>query len=151
MALEDFANKLIYIPYANDVLSKISKKTVKNQEWKNAEASKYVSSVSAFWDKHQKLKKSCEIGVLGYLFNGIETEEYFKNYVLKKYPKTDMPLFKDYGEKLQKIAPRRNNAAHGGNYLTYDDVCTDKTQIYEVSAEKYKGLIIELLGLLLPN
>ena len=90
MALEDFANKLVYIPYANDVLTKIPKKTVRDKTWKDTEGLKYVSAVGSFWDKYQRVKKSCEIGVLGYLFEGVEDEEYFKNYVLKCYPKADM-------------------------------------------------------------
>ena len=148
MALEDFANKLVYIPYADEVLSKIPKNTVKNKEWRNNEALKYVSSAGSFWDKYQRLKKSCEIGVLGYLFEAIEDEEYFKDYVIKKYPKTDVSALKKCGGELKKLAPRRNNAAHGGNYLTHADVCTDRTNVYDTSVEKLRGQIMELLGAL---
>lgn len=148
MALEDFANKLVYIPYADEVLSKILKNTVKNIEWRNNEALKYVSSAGFFWDKNQRLKKSCEIGVLGYLFEAIENEEYFKDYVIKKYPKTDVSAMKKCGGELKKLAPRRNNAAHGGNYLTHADVCTDRTNVYDTSVEKLRGQIMELLGAL---
>ena len=53
------------------------------------------------------------------------------------------------GIKLKTIAPRRNEAAHGGNYITYSEVCTDKKNVYDTSANTYKGLIKELLDIIL--
>lgn len=144
MSLEDFINKLVYIPYANEVLSNLSKNTVKNQKWKDEEACKYVSSVGAFWDKYQRLKKSCEIGVLGYLFEAVPDEEYFKKFLTEHFGEIDTNHIISFGTKLKNVAPRRNDAAHGGNYLTYQDVCTDKDNVYN-TVDNYRGMIIELL------
>ena len=63
----------------------------------------------------------------------------------RKYPNIDIPGLIQYGEKLKTVAPRRNDAAHGGNYLTYQDVCTDKDNVYNTAIENYRGMIIELL------
>ena len=145
MSLEDFINKLVYIPYANEVLSNLSKNTVKNQKWKDEEACKYVSSVGAFWDKYQRLKKSCEIGVMGYLFEAVPDEEYFKKFLTEHFGEIDTNHIMSFGTKLKNVAPRRNDAAHGGNYLTYQDVCTDKDNVYNTAIENYRGMIIELL------
>ena len=147
MSLEDFINKLVYIPYANQVLSKIGKNTVKDKKWKGEEAGKYVSSVGAFWDKYQRLKKSCEIGVLGYLFEGVSDEEYFKKFLTDHFGGIDIEHVRRFGTKLKDVAPRRNDAAHGGNYLTYSDVCTDKDNVYNTAIESYRGMILELLAI----
>ena len=149
MALEDFANKLVYIPYAKDVLSGLDDSELKGKKW-----TKYVSSLGVFWKYNKKkdsytfIKDSCEIGVLGFLFEGVETEEKFKDYVLSRYPKADIKQLKNFGTDLKKVAPRRNEAAHGGNYLTHADVCTDKGHVYDSSVAKLRGLIIELLEML---
>lgn len=149
MALEDFANKLVYIPYAKDVLSGLDDSELKGKKW-----TKYVSSLGIFWKYNKKkdsytfIKDSCEIGVLGFLFEGVETEEKLKDYVLSRYPKADIKLLKKLGTELKKVAPRRNEAAHGGNYLAHADVCTDKGHVYDSSVSKLRGLIIELLEML---
>ena len=147
MSLEDFINKLVYIPYANEVLSKLSKNKIKDKKWKDEEACKYVSSVGAFWDKCQRLKKSCEIGVLGYLFEAVPDEDYFKKFLTDHFGEIDTNQVERFGTKLKKIAPRRNDAAHGGNYLTYEDVCTDKDNIYNTVIDNYRGMILELMGI----
>ena len=123
----------------------VSKNTVKNQKWKDEEACKYVSSVGAFWDKYQRLKKSCEIGVMGYLFEAVPDEEYFKKFLTEHFGEIDTNHIMSFGTKLKNVAPRRNDAAHGGNYLTYQDVCTDKDNVYNTAIENYRGMIIELL------
>ncbi len=63
----------------------------------------------------------------------------------------NLDMVTKYGMKLSEVAPRRNNAAHGGNYLTYDDVCTDKRNVYDISPDLIKGLIIELLEMIYPD
>lgn len=150
MSLEDFLNKLVYIPYASEVLSGINPSDLNDTQWQRRGAKDYVSSFFSFWDKkNQKFKTSCEIGVLGFLFEGINSEIHFKNFVSMKYPKTDPQKMKVLGTKLKNVAPRRNDAAHGGNYLTYEDVCADKGHVYNISVEDYKGLILELLDIIL--
>lgn len=147
MALEDFANKLVYIPYSKEVLTLIDKRDIKSREWIDKESGKYVSSFYTFWDKYKRLKKSCEIGVLGYLFEAVKKEEYFEKFLKEKYPNVSIDKLEKYGEKLKDVAPRRNEAAHGGNYLSYEDVRTDKGNVYNMINE-YRGLILELLEIL---
>ena len=147
MSLEDFLNKLVYTPYYDEVLSKIPGRLTGNDEWKTNGALEYVSKFRSFWD-NKSFKRSCEIGVLGYLFEQIETETYFKSYVTHRYPKADVQRIKRLGTELKKVAPRRNEAAHGGNYLTYTDVQTDKGHVYNTAAD-FKGLIIELMNIIL--
>ena len=150
MSLEDFLNKLVYTPYANEVLSVISESNLHDDKWKKKDAKNYVSSFFKFWDKtSRKFKSTCEIGNLGFLFENINKETYFEKFVSSKYPKTDFERFRNLGIKLKRIAPRRNDAAHGGNYLSYEDVCTDKDHIYNISGNEYKGMIMELLDIIL--
>ncbi len=144
MALEDFLNKIVYIPYADDVLSKIDRSKIRNQDWQRNDSKEYVSSFSAFWDKYKRLKRSCEIGVLGHLLEAVQTERYFREYLERRFAGIDVNRVEVYGQALINVAPRRNDAAHGGNYLTYADVCTDKDNVYN-TVETYKGMIIELM------
>ena len=61
MSLEDFINKLVFIPYADDVLLTIDRKSVRDKDWKNTEGKKYVSDFSKFFLRNGKPKDSCEI------------------------------------------------------------------------------------------
>lgn len=150
MSLEDFLNKLVYIPYARDVLSTVDKKDAKAFNFKtNTEWKKYVSDYTKFW-RNGNAKDSCEIGVLGFLFEGIEGEECFKKYLKDKYNVTNSSAVKNYGQKLKDKSSRRNDAAHGGNYLKYEDVCEDKSNVYNVVNE-YRGMILELLEMIFPQ
>jgi hypothetical protein len=83
------------------------------------------------------------------LFEGINSEVQFKNYVSNKYPKANIQRLEALGTELKKVAPRRNDAAHGGNYLTYKDVCEDKGHVYNISIEDFKGLILEFLDIII--
>ncbi len=150
ISLEDFLNKLVYTPYANDILSALDSNDPNDTSfWKG-----YVTNFPSYWTKDKKshsnkLKTTCEIGVIGYLFEAVERKKYFKNYITSKYPKVDTKRLLQLGIKLKTIAPRRNEAAHGGNYITYSAVCTDKKNVYDTSANTYKGLIKELLDIIL--
>ena len=150
ISLEDFLNKLVYTPYATDILSGLDSNDPNDTNfWKG-----YVTNFPSYWTKDKKshsnkLKMTCEIGVIGYLFEAVERKIHFKNYITSKYPKTDTQRLSQLGTKLRKIAPRRNDAAHGGNYITYSEVCTDKKNVYDTSANAYKGLIKELLDIIL--
>lgn len=150
MSLEDFLNKLLYIPYAKEVLSKIDEQNFEDNKWKHKEALKYVSSFGTFWKKKKEwqLKTSCEIGVVGHLLSALSKETYLQRFLEDKYPDSDQQLIASFGEQLIEVAPRRNNAAHGGNYLSYEDVCTDKANVYS-SVKKFRGLILELLEICL--
>ena len=147
MSLEDFINKLMFIPYANDILSTIDRRNSRDKEWKNTEGKKYVSDFTKFFLKNGKPKETCEIGPLGYLFEGVEEEEFFKQYLSDKFKISDFARIKTFGTKLKDVAQRRNDAAHGGNYLTYDIVCGDRNNVYNTLVE-YKGMILELMNIL---
>lgn len=150
MALEDFLNKLVYIPYAKEVLANVEKKEVQAYNRKqNIGWKKYVSDYTKFW-KNGKPKDSCEIGVVGFLFDGIDEEVYFQKFLSDKFGITDFAHVKTLGKALKEKAKRRNDAAHGGNYLTYNDVCEDKGNVYDVIKE-YKGMILELLMIIFPD
>lgn len=142
MALEDFVNKLIYTPYAKEVLDVKSDEVYKDYKI-------YISSKSNFYDKKNKCyKKSCEIGILGYLLDALRTETVLQEFLQLKYGEINIDSLATYGIRLKSIAPRRNEAAHGGNLLTYEHVCTDKNEVYNRKNELYRGLILELLGIL---
>jgi len=149
MSLEDFINKLVFIPYARDVLMKIDKSNAKDVTWQRNEGKKYVSDFSKFFLKKGTPKDSCEIGPLGYLFEGVEDEIFFKHYLADTFHITDFQRVVDYGTKLKDVAQRRNDAAHGGNYLTYDTVRGDRDNVYNTVVE-YKGMILELMEMLFP-
>lgn len=149
MSLEDFLNKLIYVPYANKVLSTVDMKKVKtydrktNTGWKN-----YVSDYTKFW-RNGKPKDSCEIGIIGFLLANIEQIVYLQKFFSDQYQVVDYEHIKSFGESLKSKASRRNLAAHGGNYLKYQDVCEDKECIFDVVKE-YRGMILELLEIIFP-
>lgn len=64
----------------------------------------------------------------------------------------DIPRLILFGDNLKtNIAPRRNDAAHGGNLITHQDACIDKQNVYNISANSYRGLILELFGIVFPN
>ena len=150
ISLVDFLNKLVYTPYANDILSGLDCNNPNNHSfWKG-----YVTNFPSYWTKDKKshsykLKTTCKIGVIGYLFEAVERKIHFKNYITSKYPKADTQRLSQLGANLKAIAPRRNEAAHGGNYITYSEVYNDKKYVYETSANAYKGLIKELLDIIL--
>ena len=146
MALEDFINKLVYIPYSREVLSHIDSKDLNDKVWQRNEASRYVSSFGKFWS-YGKLKQSCEIGVLGFLFEAIAKEDKFEQWLQQKFSSIDVNTIKAYGSKLKSVSQRRNDAAHGGNYLTYSDVCTDKHNVYDMDVQNFRGMIMELMQL----
>ena len=99
-----------------------------------------------FWT-YGRLKQSCEIGVLGFQFEAVPKEDKFEQWLQKKFPSIDSNAVKAFGGKLKGVSQRRNDAAHGGNYLTYSDVCTDKHNVYDANVKNYRGMIVELLEL----
>lgn len=146
MALEDFINKLVYIPYSREVLSQIDSMDLNNRSWQRKESSRYVSSFGKFWS-YGRLKQSCEIGVLGFLFEAVLKEDKFEQWLLQKFPSINANAVRVFGIELRTVSQRRNDAAHGGNYLTYSDVCTDKHNVYDTDVQSFRGMIVELLEL----
>ena len=145
MALEDFVNKLIYTPYAIDILDPNSNDVRNNFE-------KYISHRSMFYDnRNHCYKRTCEIGTLGILFQKLSIgEENLEAYLNSKYPGINISKLITYGGRLCAVAPRRNDAAHGGNLLSYNDVTVDKAHVYENDLNGYRGLIFELFKILFP-
>lgn len=140
-ALEDFTNQLVYAPYAINVLDP-NKKKVRN------EFEKYISHPSKFWDRRNRCyKKTVEIGVLGKLFLNLNTETEFVSFLKRRFEFVNVEKLINYGSKLERIAPRRNEAAHGGNLVTYDDAFNDKKEVYN-TVDEYRGLIMELFDVL---
>ena len=144
MSLEDFLNKLVYIPYYNEVLKKLDANE-SDFDW-----NKYVSNNKKFFKKGKVIKTTCEIGVFGHLFENIFSEDCLQQFLYDRYKITDMNLIKQYGLKLKDKAPRRNDAAHGGNYLSYQDVCEDKCNVFN-AVNDYRGMILELLDMLFSS
>ena len=145
MALEDFANKLLYSQYAINVLDKSVQLIRYNYL-------PYISHAKNFWDsKNRRYKRSCEIGNLGHLFNAVVQETEYQKYLRSLYPAIDIQRLSQYGANLINVAPRRNEAAHGGKLITYHDVCIDKQNVYDSAVKQYRGLIMELFGIVFPN
>lgn len=139
LALEDMINQLIYTPYSKAVLSGISK-----NDWKL-----YVTHQLAFWDRSRRsYKEECELGNLGYLLSEVNRLTPLKVFVINKYPKVNLDGLETFGKTLKTVAPRRNNAAHGGNYLSYNDAVEDKKWVYYANGIDYRGLLLELMALL---
>jgi hypothetical protein len=58
-------------------------------------------------------------------------------------------LLYDYGSKLSNISNSRNNAAHGGKIISYNQVKKDKQNVYELeTSNQYMKLLIEFLKML---
>ena len=152
MALEDFANKLLYTGYATDILDANASAVYVNWRLYVSSQSKYLDAKNCNFNRHvYKFKKTSEIGNLGYLFRSLSQEPEYEKYLKGKYPKIDILKLNDFGQKLIDIAPRRNEAAHGGNLVSYSDVCIDKQKIYDFSTTNYRGLILELFGIIFPK
>ena len=145
MALEDFTNKLLYTMYATNVLD--------NNNFINQNNFKlYISDRKRFGNIDKKsFKKSCEIGNLGHLFYGLSHETEYEKYLRSQYPSIDIQRLIQFGKSLINIAPRRNDAAHGGNLISYQDVCVDKQEIYNTSVNQSRGLILELFSIVFPS
>lgn len=142
LALEDFVNRLLYTPYSKDVLSGIGQ-----NEWKG-----YVSHRSAFWHINNKsYKLTSELGNLGFLLAKIQNEPHLKAYLKSKNNNLDFDLLAEFGEKLKIVAPRRNEAAHGGNIISYQNAVIDKNNVFKETADEYRGLILELLRIIVCN
>ena len=143
MALEDFANKMLYSSYVTSVLDNNVSAVKRNY-------SVYISHPIVFWDsKNHQYKRTCEIGNLGHLFEAVNKETIYANYLQRSYPRIDLKQLVSYGTELITIAPRRNEAAHGGNRITYNDVLIDKKHVYD-SVETCRGLIMELFHIIFP-
>ena len=106
---------------------------------------------SRFFDnRNNKYKTSIELGNLGFLLERIDRIAPFKEYIQTNYPKTDIVKLINLGQKIKSVRHRRNNAAHGGNIITYQEAKSDKMTVFDTTNE-YKGLIIELLSVLFDN
>lgn len=147
MSLEEFVNKLVYTKYVDAVLE--PNKAVIIDKSDKVSYKRYLSHKTNFYDpKKHCMKRSCEIGNLGYLLEGISNESEFKLFLQATFSSIDINGLLAFGTKLKNIAPRRNSAAHGGNIITYAEVCADKFDVFSDKTEEYRGLILELLKVL---
>ncbi len=146
-SLEDFVNKLVYSRYV-DVVLEPNKAVIINKNDKTAYKI-FVSDKRKFYDsKNQCMKRTCEIGNLGFLLENINQETKFKAYLQTIFPSINIDSLIAFGRKLKGTAPFRNKAAHGNDIITYQEVCTDKIKVFSDNTEEYRGLILELLEIL---
>lgn len=146
-SLEDFVNKLVYSRYV-DVVLEPNKAVIINKNDKTAYKI-FVSDKRKFYDsKNQCMKRTCEIGNLGFLLENINQETEFKAYLQTIFPSINIDSLIAFGRKLKGTAPFRNKAAHGNDIITYQEVCTDKIKVFSDNTEEYRGLILELLEIL---
>lgn len=97
----------------------------------------------------KQFKGTCELGPLGYFLESASTVPELQKYLMAKYPSIDIDRIRSYGKTLNIVKDRRNNAAHGGNIISYQDAQQDKTKVYEaITVGEIKGLIKELLEML---
>ena len=146
MALEEFTNKLIYIPYLNNVLI-----PEVNSVFNKSETGKYLTQLKYFkLNKSTKtLKDSCELGPLGYLLAAVESEEKLKTFLSTYYRGIDCTKISSFGNSLLGVKDHRNNAAHGGSIVTYQIAKSDKAHVYESKGiNEVRGLIKELLEII---
>jgi len=143
MSLEDFLNKIVYTPYAENILAPNKRDAL------GPNNKKYAKNISYFRNG-KTIRRTCELGPIGHLLKDIKEEQYFLEYIEKNFPNSNLNLINEFGDKIIKISPKRNNAAHGGNIITYDEAFSDKLNVYEKDdIEQFRGLIKELLKLFL--
>lgn len=140
MSLEEFLNKIIYIPYFDSIL-----KNSKKDDWEQI-----VSDPHKFWNSTNKcFKNHCEIGNMGFLLAKIKKEKLFLEYMERKFTNLVIDDVISYGKQLKQISNRRNVAAHGAHVLSHDTVIEDKKIIFAIdSIDENRGLILKLLSVL---
>lgn len=146
MALEDFVNKLVYTPYLNAVLIPETN-TVFSTKARGylGKLKKYVKDWST-----QTFKSACELGPLGFLLEGINNEPKFNSFLKSQYPNIDIQRISQLGSNLRTVAQCRNDAAHGGNIISFQTAKQDKINVYESAGiSQTRGLIKEFLEILI--
>lgn len=142
MALEEFINKLLYIPYRNNVL-------IKNKSDLFG-SSKYLSRASSYM-RGDDLKPLCELGPLAFLLKNISKTSEFKSFVQKEFAikEDQISNIKSLGQRLLNNVQKRNDAAHGGMNITYSVARGDKGIVYPNDIDVARGLLREFLQLFL--
>lgn len=147
MALEDFINKIIYIPYKNEVLIPNIKDILTNK--------KYLSNPKSYMNKNMTFfKDSCELGSLSYLLKDIKKTPKLSEYLNQNFSlsSTSTSQIIKFGVDLGKIAKKRNLAAHGGNYIMYNEAKSTKESIFEeIEGNEFRGMLKRFLELIFPN
>lgn len=120
--LEDFINKLIWIPYRKEVLEKKSNEVISTNL--------YLNEPKYYYDyNYKRVKESCELGPLGFLCSEIRKLPKFISFIQVYYglkEDKDIQAIEDFGNRLKEKAKNRNNAAHGGVTVSYETVTEDK-------------------------
>ena len=112
-ALEDIANKLLYKPYFDKIL-------IKQRNNVYAHPTDYISD-KRYMFSNNKIKDSCELGVLGHFFKQVEDIPKYYDFIQSwTNNPNSMIIIKSIGDDFVKISNRRNDMAHGGNITDKD-------------------------------
>jgi hypothetical protein len=163
-ALEDFLNYKIWIPYKNNYLRNFSYRYKKNNsfEYKASKSNRNntIESIDnylpikndQYYYRNGDIQNTLTLGTFHYFLNEISTldklNEFFKN-ILKA--DIDIESISSYSSQLGEVFHRRNNSAHGGKIISYDNLKEDKRNVYTYETSlgvNYKILIIKLIDLL---
>jgi len=143
MSLEEFINKILYVPYKNKIL-------VQNRD-KIFDTKRYLSK-PGYYMRGNDIKSSCELGPLAYLFKNITETQAFEAFVRKEFGIIDSDIveIQKFGQKLLEKVMNRNDAAHGGHNISYETANEDKIIVYpEDDIDNTRGLLKEFLKLFL--
>jgi hypothetical protein len=149
MSLENFLNKLIYIPYKKKILE-LNKEDV-------ISSNKFLSKPEKYMYKKKyglEFKKTCELGNLAFLCSDVEITIEFNNFLRQEYYLTndDIEQLRVLGEGIKNCTKNRNDAAHGSEIILYERVVEDKKCVYPIaSLEDTKGLLMSLMEILFDN
>lgn len=141
LALEEFANKVLYIPYKEKVLDNHLSEINRSRQ--------YLDRPDSYF-RGARLKTSCELGPISHLLISASKVQCFKAFLISEFGVTEDRIkeITQYGKKLLDGSRNRNHAAHGGESVSYSSACNDKKIVYPEDVEEARGLLKELLGLL---
>ena len=133
-ALEDIANKLLYKPYFDKILIKQRKKVYEHP-------TDYITD-TRFMFSNNKIKETCELGVLGHFFKQVEDIPKYFDFIQSwtNNPNSTM-IIKSIGDDFVKISNRRNDMAHGGSITGKNTAKVARNNVF-VSTESDKNDIL---------
>ena len=143
MSLEEFINKLLYMPYKRKVLDPHKAELFSSKKFLY-KPNNYI--------RNQDLKESCELGPLAYLLKNIKRTEALVKFIDDEFGvgKERLDAIEKFGQDLLNHKDNRNNAAHGGTNITYDTAKGDKTIVYpHEQLDNIRGLLKDFLKLFL--
>jgi len=157
-ALENLLNRLIYAPYKSSCLEPkkrdiyLSFKTKQNYTYLP-----YANSMSFYFSKYNDvnncfLKSDMTLGTFPYLFWNVGSLGGFKAFLKDTFntQTIDVKELKSFGDSLNVIAKRRNDAAHGSKVLDSETVISDRVLVYnenKAASEQIKAAINQFLSM----